>query len=124
MKTKNVVAQHIFTHDALYRRSALLDQMKEGLKAVGVLQLAQTFPEEMSTLFTYTGKLVAMVIIPLFGQLTYTGELTADEVLEAVFVEGDLEDNDALVLHLFKQYIRTLSCSGKQCPYSDYMDMA
>ena len=55
MKTKNLVAQHIFTHDALYRRAALLDQMKEGLKAIGALQLIQAFPEEMSGLFTYTG---------------------------------------------------------------------
>lgn len=57
MTTKNIVAQHIFTYDALYRRSVLLDQLKEGLKEIGILKLIQSFPAEMAPLFTYMGEL-------------------------------------------------------------------
>ena len=58
-----MVAQHIFIHDALYRRSILLDQFRHGLKIIGILNLVQLFPEEMSKLFTYSGKFLPMCIV-------------------------------------------------------------
>ena len=67
MSTKDVVAQHIFVYDALYRRSSLLDQFQQALKHMGVLEVLEVFPDEMNKLFTYTG------------------EITAEEVLEAVY---------------------------------------
>jgi hypothetical protein len=97
MSTKDVIAQHIFVYDALYRRSSLLDQFQQGLKHMGVLEVIEVFPEEMSKLFTYTG------------------EITTEEVLEAVYMETETEgllDGDAFVFSLFQSYLKKLSPSG------------
>lgn len=69
LSTKEAIAQNLFTYDALYKYQVLLDQFKEGLKVIGALKLIQTFPNEMISLSTYQG------------------QLTADEVIEALHVE-------------------------------------
>jgi len=96
MSTKDVVAQNIFAHDALYRRSILLDQFSHGLKEVGLLQLLKAFPNKMSKLFIYSG------------------DLSPEDVSEAVYVENEanLERNDSYVLSLFHSYICTLNSAG------------
>ena len=95
MKTKVLVAQGIFSHDALYRRSSLLDQFRLGLKEVGALQLVEAFPDLMSKLFVYTG------------------DLSAEEVLEAVYAdENTITGDDKFVFSLFRRYIEGLSASG------------
>ena len=96
METKDVVAQHIFTHDALYRRSVLLDQFTQGLKEMGLLPLLQHFPQEMSRLFTFSGN------------------LDAEEVIEAIYVDNaeNLDAEDSFVYSLFQRYIQRLTCSG------------
>ena len=43
MSTKEAIAQDLFTFDALYKRQVLLDQLKEGLKSIGALNLIQTW---------------------------------------------------------------------------------
>ena len=94
MKTKVLVAQSIFSHDALYRRSSLLDQFRLGLREVGALQLVELFPDVMSKLFVYTG------------------DLSADE-LEAVYAdEATMTADDKFVFSLFLDYIRVLTASG------------
>lgn len=96
MNTKDIVAQHIFIYDALYRRSVLLNQFKEGLMVVGLLQLIQAFPIKLSTLFTYTG------------------DVSTEEVLEAVYMEGEnIIAGDEFVFSLFQEYLKTLKASGK-----------
>lgn len=70
MKSKDIVAQNIIAHDALYRRAALLDQFSKGLKEMGLLQLIKVFPTVMLSLFVFTGK------------------LSTDEVLEAIYAKN------------------------------------
>ena len=77
MSAKEAIAQNLFTFDALYKRQVLLDQLKEGLKLIGALKLIQAFPKEM---------------LPLF---TFQGQLTADDVLEAIDVRVS-EDSKGL----------------------------
>ena len=75
-----------FSHDALYRRSSLLNQFRLGLKEVGALQLVEAFPDLMSKLFVYTG------------------DLSAEEVLEAVYAdENTMTGDDKFVFSLFRR---------------------
>ena len=96
METKDIVAQEVLSYDALYRRSVLLDQFKQGLEEVGILRLITQFPNEMSSLFTFTG------------------DLTNEEVIDAVYVVDDvvLSDDDSAVMSLFVRFIQTLNSSG------------
>ena len=92
MATRNAVAHSMIAHDALYRRSPLLDQFSEGLKEMGIMELIKVFPIEMSPLFIATG------------------EVSLEEVLEAIWVknESDISAADKFTVHLFQRYVKTL----------------
>ena len=80
-------------HDALYKRAVLLDQLKEGLRKVGIFQLIATFPEEMSGLFIYEGV------------------LTSDDVCGALCVEDedDPDPENEIVFNFLLRYVDSLS---------------
>ena len=80
-------------HQSLYKISNLLDQFKDGLNAVNVLTLVETFPQQMLGLFTYSG------------------EIRNEEVLQALYVNED-EDLDSVTLEFLHRYICNLSKEG------------
>ena len=96
MKSKDIVAHNIIAYDALYRRAALLDQFSKGLNEMGLLQLIKAFPTQMCPLFTFTGK------------------LSVEEVLDAVYTndESTLSVADKFVMSLFERYIKSLDNSS------------
>ena len=98
MSTKEVIAQDIITHEALYKASKLLDQFCDGMKKLPVLRLVRQYPELFSSL------------------LAYTGNIVADEVLDAVFVHDstELHPGDEVTVKFLKQYLQECSQEGKQ----------
>ena len=92
MATKDAVAHSMIAYDSLYRRSPLLDQFSEGVKEMGLMALIKAFPTEMSPFFNATG------------------ELSVEEVLEALWVENeaDMSAADKFIVHLFQRYIKML----------------
>ena len=89
-------------HDALYKRAALLDQFKEGLKKIGTFQLISMFSQEMSVLFIYQGK------------------LTSDEVKRALYIdeEEELRPENEVVFNFLLHFVDTLKEEGMFIVYS------
>ena len=98
LSTKDAIAQNIMAHDALYKRAVLLDQFKEGLSRIGILQLIATFPNEMSGLFVYQGT------------------LTSSDVCGALYLEDeeDIDRDNEIVFQFLQRYIDTLTEEGMQ----------
>ncbi len=95
MTTKYVIAQDILSHEALFRISKLLDQFKDGLKKTHALKLILAFLELFQELFTYCGR------------------VTADEVLDAVYVnEPEMLPADSITMAFLQKYIRSSSEEG------------
>ena len=95
MQSKDSVAQNLLTHEALYRISPLLDQIAQGLKKGGMLRGIQDFP------YLYA---------PL---LLYTGEVSATDVLEAIYVdeeETDVQQGDGITLAFLRRFVQ--DCDG------------
>ena len=65
------MAQSLYLADALYGIQPVLDSLSEGLKACGILKLLRSFP---------------LCFIALFVN---TGDITNDDVLDAVFADDD-----------------------------------
>jgi len=79
-------------HEALFSIKILLDQFKEGLKKVKVLDLIQSFPEEFAPLFISNGK------------------ISANEVVRALRFGSGIRDT--IAMDLLKKYIFNLSQEG------------
>ena len=77
-------------HEALFKISKLLDQLKEGLRQAKMLRIIQSFPEQFSPLFISEGS------------------LTADDVIRALCTS----DRDTITVGFLHQYIRALSEKG------------
>lgn len=96
VSTKELVAQNIVTHEAIYNPSKILDQFGEGLKKLpAVYQLMKAFPD---------------LFLPLF---TYSGNIEAEDVIDALFVPKDTIVEKGL-LQFLEQYL--LSCSQEGMP--------
>ena len=80
-------------HEALFSIKILLDQFKDGLKNVKVLDLIQSFPNEFAPLFTSNGE-----------------EISANEVVEALSFGSS--NRDTIAMEFLKQYISNLSQEG------------
>ena len=80
-------------YEALFKVSNLLDQFREGLKRMDVLSVIQCFPQLFVNLFTFTG------------------QVSSDDVLEAIFV-GDYDVTDEILKGLLFKYIKNLSEEG------------
>ena len=94
LSTKSTVAQNVFTHEALYRLSPLLDQMAEGLKKNGLLRAIRIFPNLYAPLFIYTGC------------------LSSEEVQAALYVDDDYEMDKETMAHL-RHYIQECDEAGR-----------
>ena len=79
-------------HEALYKLSILLDQIKEGLKRANILSLLECYPKEFAPLFTFSGN------------------MEADDVIEALYTNEETKDETAL--NFLQQYIQNLSKKG------------
>ena len=98
MQSKESIAQNILAYYALFRLTPLLDQLVMGLKKSGILRAVQTFPSLYASLFMYTG------------------EVTVDDVLEAVYVdesETEKEPEDDVTLAFLKRFIQESDKIGK-----------
>lgn len=95
--TKDGIAQELLAYEALFRISTLLNHFKEGLRKTGMLKLIMAFPDLFEHLFTYSGV------------------LTATDVLCAVYVDSgdELAPTESIVLHYLQQYLRNSSEEGK-----------
>lgn len=78
--------------DALYRRKPVLDSLAEGLKACGILKLMRNFPNCFVSLFVSTG------------------ELSNEEVCEALYSEPETQD---IAFQYLKSFVRSLDKEGK-----------
>ena len=89
--------QDISCHEVLFKASKLLDQFCEGTKQVQVLELVRAYPDLFVHLFTFTGDLVA------------------EDVMDAVYVHSDtqLYLGNKLILSFLKHYIQECSQEGK-----------
>ncbi len=98
VSTKDLIAQDILTHEAIYKNSKLLDQFCDGLKRTPVFCLMRAFPEEF---------------LPFF---TYTGCLAAADVVDALVVspEAKITEHDELVLKFLRSYIENCNQEGKR----------
>ena len=94
--TKDIIAQQVITHEAIYKIAKLLDQFCEGLKKLHIMQLIRSFPE---------------LFAPL---LTYTGDISPDAVLEAIFIkdETELHSEDKVLLSFLQTFIQTCTQGG------------
>ena len=96
MSTKAVIAQNVMAHEAIYRLSKLLDQLCSGMEKSPVLRLIRAFPEIFSAL------------------LTYTGNVSVEEVQEAVYVCNDeMCSEDKVIMKFLRLYINQCSTKGK-----------
>lgn len=103
MHSKDSVAQNVLTHEALYRITPLLDQISQGLKKGGILRCIQMFPYEYAPL------------------LVYTGELSATDVLEAIYVddeETEVQEGDNITLAFLRRFVHDCDGDGKFDTYS------
>lgn len=92
MTNKDVVAQTILQYESLIKITNLLDQFKDGLSRIGILPLIKQFPQ-------------------LFLQaFTYTGDVSAEDVLDALYVAE--EDADDVLFELLCKYIKYISAEG------------
>ena len=89
MSTKDIVAQEILSHEAIYKIAKLLDQFCDGLKAVQLLGLVRAFP---------------VVFSPLF---TYSGDIDGREVAERLFVdkETELTRQNEIIMDFLHKYL-------------------
>ena len=69
----------------------MLDQFTDGLQIMGLLKLIRSFPD---------------TFLPLF---VYTGNVSAVEVAEAIFVDRDLSADEHKALAHLHQYIGNVS---------------
>ena len=95
MSNKDVIGQSVMQHESLFKVSKLLDQFKDGLKSVNVLSLIQSFPQ------------------PILQCFTFTGEVSIDDVLDALYVDDNDELTDATTLAYLHSYIRSLLAKGR-----------
>ena len=95
-----MIAQDLIAHEAIYKPSKLLDQFTEGLKKLPVYNLMERFPEQF---------------LPLF---TYTGNITADDVVDALYVHKDTEmqPDDELTMKFLKRYLFQCDQEGNDIP--------
>jgi hypothetical protein len=100
MSTKDIVAQEILAHEAIYKIAKLLDQFCDGLKAVQLLDLVRAFP---------------VVFSPLF---TYSGDIDGREVAESLFVdeETELTRQNEIVMDFLHKYLLKCTNEGEK-PY-------
>jgi hypothetical protein len=96
MATKEIIAQDIITHEAVYKVARLLDQFCEGMKKLHVLQLIRGFPELFASLFTFTG------------------DICAQEVQDAIFVHDNtvLQPGDDVTLKYLSKFIQECTQTG------------
>ena len=97
MSTKDAIAQNIMEHEALFSITKLLDQFKDGLRKMNALRLVQNFPELCVGLFTFSGT------------------ITPDEVLDALYVDETetlVQPSDNVTLAFLHRYVRSCSDGG------------
>ncbi len=82
--------------DALYQRKPVFDSLAEGLKACGILKLMRNFPSCFVSLFVSTG------------------DLSNDDVCQALYNNQPMEDQDIAIKHLTK-FVKNLDQEGKLC---------
>ena len=63
LKNRDVVAQNIVMDAAIVKPARLLDQLKEGLEELKVLEVIQRFPEACSPFFIHTGEVEALDVL-------------------------------------------------------------
>ena len=76
----------------------MLDQLCDGMKKLPILRLVRHYPELFASLFTYTGNIVA------------------DDVLDAVFVHDstELRPGDEVTIKFLKQHLQECDQEGKK----------
>jgi len=87
------VGQAVIQHESLFKVSNLLDQFKDGLKSVGILTVLQKFPQLFIHFFTFTGN------------------VSTEDVIEALFVHKD-DVVDTVLMALICKYVSELSSEG------------
>lgn len=93
---RDVVAQEIVAHEAIYKLSKLLDQFCERMKKLRLLPLIRCFPEMFAPLFTFTGN------------------ISVNEVLEALFIHDEtvVHPDDEKTFAFLQEFIRGCSRKG------------
>ena len=97
MSNKDVIAQCIITYEAVERISKSLDQLCEGLRNLGLLDVIRAFPHLFLSIFVFSGT------------------VTSQDVIDAVYMPDPV--NRTILAHL-KRYIVSLSEDGKHMDYS------
>ena len=89
ISSKDVIAQEIFKYQAIGRISKILDQLADGLSHLGVMKIVRCFP---------------ILCLPL---LSYTVNVSPEDVSEAVYVEDEenLLPSDAVSFTFVKKFI-------------------
>ena len=90
LSTKDSIAQDIMTYEGLYKVAPLLDQLADGLRSGGLLQSMQAYPQLFAPLFINTG------------------ELTVDDVLQALYVEEEteLQSAEIIAIRFLQRFVR------------------
>ncbi len=93
MTNKDAVAHSLLQQEALFKISLLLDQLRDGLKKVGILSLIVAFPQLFHDLFTFAG------------------EVDSEEVIRALYVDHD-EISDPVGMAFLHRYLKNLTNKG------------
>jgi len=72
----------------------MLDQLCDGLRCLGVLKAMRCFPH---------------LILPLF---VFTGSVSTEEVLEAVYVKDNISEEEGQVIKHLHHYLGEASVEG------------
>ena len=100
LSTKDSIAQDVMTYEGLYKVAPLLDQLADGLRAGG-LQSMQSYPQLFAPLFIYTG------------------EITVDDVLGALYVEEtEMQPSEVTAVGFLHRFIKESDTERMSQQYS------
>ena len=95
VSTKDIIAQDILTHEAVYKHAKLLDQMCDGLKETLVYKLVMEFPQLFEPLFTFLR------------------QISAEHVLDAIYTDQvELTPNDPLLMKYLRSFLSESDVNG------------
>ena len=92
MSNKDLILQEIFSYEAIFRISKMLDQLAEGLQTLGMLKMMRLFPQKFIQLFTYK-------------------QLSPVDVVECLCCTPQLPGEEIAIKHL-KKFLMTSSEEG------------
>ncbi len=98
LNNRAIIVQSLMTHEILLKRKVALDQLGEGLDALGFREVVQAFPAEFRPFFVFNGQKSAPMVEVLHDLLRSP--------------QGSNTPSERATMSYLREYVRTLDENG------------